>query len=101
MQLPQPVYPTPFYETLTCLILFLVLWFLRKKMRPAGVLFALYLILNGLERFLIEKIRVNNKMDLFGMQPTQAEVLSFGLMIIGVLIWIYLYTKYRATQKSV
>ncbi len=101
MQLPQPVYPTPFYETIACFMLFLVLWFLRKKMRPAGVLFALYLILNGLERFLIEKIRVNNRMEIFGMHPTQAEVLSLGLIITGTLIWIFLYTKYRANQKLV
>jgi phosphatidylglycerol---prolipoprotein diacylglyceryl transferase len=101
MQLPQPVYPTPLYETITCTILFFILWSVRKRIRPAGSLFALYLILNGLERFLIEKIRVNNRLDLFGFHPTQAEVISSGLMLTGILIWIFLYTKYRATHRNV
>ena len=100
MQLPQPVYPTPFYETIACTILFAVLWMVRKRIRPAGALFALYLILNGLERFLIEKVRVNNRLDFFGFHPTQAEIISSGLIITGIIIWILLYTKQRNSQKN-
>jgi prolipoprotein diacylglyceryl transferase len=101
MELVNPVYPTPLYETIACTILFFVLWFLRKKMRPAGTLFALYLVLNGIERFFIEKIRVNNRLDIFGLHPTQAEVISLGLIIVGAIIWIFLYTKYRTTVNKV
>ncbi|HRD53524.1 MAG TPA: prolipoprotein diacylglyceryl transferase, partial [Flavobacteriales bacterium] len=53
------VYPTPLYETIVCLIFFVVLWSLRKRLKPAGSIFFLFLFLNGLERFFIEKIRVN------------------------------------------
>ena len=98
-QLPVPVFPTPLYEIIACTILFFVLWALRDKLRPAGALFALYLILNGLERFFIEKIRVNNKMNFLGMQPTQAEVISLGLILAGILLWIFLRQKYQATKK--
>ena len=101
MQLPYPVYPTPLYETLACGILFGVLWLVRKRVRPAGSVFALYLILNGLERFLIEKIRVNNRIDFLGFHPTQAEVISTGLMIVGAGIWIFLYTKYNSSIRRV
>jgi prolipoprotein diacylglyceryltransferase len=101
MQLPYAVYPTPLYETITCTVLFFVLWVLRKKLRPAGSVFALYLILNGVERFFIEKIRVNNRIDLFGFHPTQAEVISSGLVIVGICIWIFLYTKYHSSVKRV
>jgi phosphatidylglycerol:prolipoprotein diacylglycerol transferase len=97
VQLPVPVFPTPLYEIITCTILFLVLWFLRDKLRPAGALFCLYLILNGIERFFIEKIRVNNRMDFLGFHPTQAEVISLGLVLTGIILWIYLSKKYRAT----
>ena len=38
-----------------------------------GVFFSFYLVLNGLERFLIEKIRVNVVYDWGWIQPTQAE----------------------------
>ena len=98
-QLPEGVFPTSFYETIVCLILFLVLWLMRKKLKIPGTLFALYLILNGLERFLIETIRVNNKMNLFGMQVTQAEVISSLLVITGIVIWIFL--KKRSHPKVV
>lgn len=98
-QLPVPVFPTPLYEIITCSLLFLVLWGLRDRLKVPGALFALYLALNGLERFLIEKIRVNNKMNFLGFQPTQAEVIALGLILMGVVLWIFLRQKYRARGK--
>lgn len=74
------VFPTPLYETLMCLLLFGALWWLRKHINLPGALFAVYLIMNGVERFLIEKIRVN---ELFLGSWTQAEVISLGLIILG------------------
>ena len=96
--LPIPVFPTSFYETVICLLLFLLLWLLRKKMKIPGTLFALYLILNGIERFFIEKIRVNVRMNIFGFHPTQAEVISSLLFFSGVVLWIFL--NQRATSKK-
>jgi prolipoprotein diacylglyceryltransferase len=93
-ELPVPVFPTPLYEMIVCGLLFLLLWSLRKKLKLAGSLFCLYLILNGLERFFIEKIRVNNRMDLFGLHPTQAEVISLGLVVVGAVLWLFLSRKY-------
>ena len=96
-QLPIPVFPTPLYEILACTGLFFILWAVRKKLGPPGAVFALYLILNGLERFLIEKIRVNVKMDfILGLKPTQAEIIATGLMLLGASLWIILYYKSRA-----
>lgn len=100
-RLVVPVFPTPFYEVMFCTALFLLLWALRKKLHPAGAVFCLYLILNGFERFMIEKIRVNNRMDFFGFHPTQAEVISFGLMMVGAGLWIYLWQKNRTNPKTV
>jgi len=85
-QLPIPVFPTPIYETLTCLGLFFILWSLRKRLRVPGTLFGIYLILNGIERFLVEHIRVNSTYNIFGFHPTQAELISFGLVVAGALI---------------
>ncbi|MEM1096265.1 MAG: prolipoprotein diacylglyceryl transferase family protein [Bacteroidota bacterium] len=79
------VYPTPLYEIAMCLVIFAVLWMLRDHAFRAGWLFSLYLVFNGAERFLIEKIRVNNVFDLFGLQVTQAEVISSILMLLGVV----------------
>lgn len=87
--LPVPVFPTPFYETLMCLILFVVLILLRKRFAIPGQLFSIYLVLNGIERFFIEKIRVNTKYDIFGFHPTQAEIISTLLVIAGILLFFW------------
>jgi prolipoprotein diacylglyceryltransferase len=76
-----------------CLILFLIIWSLRKKINIPGTLFAFYLILNGLERFFIEKIRVNIQMNVFGFQMTQAELISGLLIVVGVFLWIFLWKR--------
>ncbi len=87
--LPLPVFPTPFYEIIMGLLLCVFLWRIRKKFHVAGRLFAVYLFVNGLERFFIEKIRVNTRYSIFGFHPTQAEIISFCLMIGGVLLYWY------------
>lgn len=97
--LPVPVFPTPLYEVIASFILFGVLWLYRKRLKVAGTLFALYLILNGLERFLVEKIRVNNRIKLGSFQPTQAEVISTLLVVSGIVLWVVL-TRQAKTQKS-
>ncbi len=98
MQLPQGVFPTPVYETLMMLIVFIILWSIRKKIKTPGVLFSIYLIFNGVERFLIEHIRVNNTYNIFGYHPTQAEIISPILVIIGIAGW-YILEK-RAKKKE-
>ena len=95
--LPQPVFPTPFYETLTCSLLFLFLWLIRRRIKIAGVMFCIYLILNGIERFLVETIRVNTTYSIFGIHPTQAELISAALVATG-LIGILIFKKRFATR---
>ncbi len=84
-KLPIPVFPTMFYETLMGLMIFAILWFSRKRMKFAGQMFFAYLALNGLERLLIEQIRVNSTFSLLGMHITQAELIAVILMMIGVI----------------
>jgi prolipoprotein diacylglyceryltransferase len=92
-ELAQAVFPTPFYEAIACLGLFVLLWTLRKRIKIPGVLFGIYMILNGIERFLIEKIRVNNKMDFLGLELTQAEIISSTLVILGLAGIVY-FTRF-------
>lgn len=89
MMLPDPVFPTPFYEAIGCILLFFVLWRLRKVLVNPGQLFAAYLLLNGIERFSIEQIRVNNKFNVLGFVLTQAEVIALVLMALGVVGLLY------------
>jgi phosphatidylglycerol---prolipoprotein diacylglyceryl transferase len=86
--LPVPVFPTPLYEFAMCTILFFILWAIRKKISTPGVLFGIYLMMNGAERFLIEKIRVNTQYHFLGLHPSQAEIISIVLFLTGiVVIW--------------
>ncbi|MDG2059208.1 MAG: prolipoprotein diacylglyceryl transferase, partial [Flavobacteriales bacterium] len=95
-QLAENVYPTPFYEIIMAGLIFMFLWNIRKKIKIAGVLFCIYLILNGVERFLIEKIRINH--DMIGEQ-TQAEIISFSLILIGI-VGIYFLNKREGNSST-
>jgi len=85
--LPTPpgvrVQPTPIYETVAMCLLAYALWSVRDRLRP-GVVFALYLVGSGLERFLVEFIR-RNKEVLLGLTAPQLE--SIALLIVG-LVWL-------------
>lgn len=87
--LPQPVYPTPIYEIAMCGILFLLLLVIRNRVSKPGIISGLYLIFTGLERYFIEKIRVNSTYTVFGLHPTQAEIISVILIIIGTFILLF------------
>ncbi|MCY1536374.1 Prolipoprotein diacylglyceryl transferase [compost metagenome] len=87
--LPQPVYPTPLYEVIAAFILFLILWNIRHKIKLPGMMFGVYLIFNGVERFLIELIRVNSKYTLFGLSFTQAELIAVILVLSGLALVIF------------
>jgi phosphatidylglycerol:prolipoprotein diacylglycerol transferase len=78
-----PVHPTPLYETLTMALVGWVLWRSRTALRP-GLVFALYLVLAGLERFLVEFVRRNDAVAL-GLTAPQWTALA---MTVAGLIWI-------------
>ena len=74
-----PVHPTPVYETIVMGIVTVVLWRLRHKLRP-GNLFALWAVLAGIERFLIEFIRRNDEV-VAGL--TQPQLISIAMIVAG------------------
>ncbi len=95
---PPGVYPTPLYEFAMAAVLFGILWAVRRHPFKPWWLFSLYLVFTGIERFLIEKIRVNNVFDVLGMEVTQAEVISVCLVLAGA-IGLALTTR-RRTEES-
>jgi len=97
--LDQPVFPTPIYETTMALIFFGTLMFLRKRIRLHGVLFSVYLILNGTERLIIEQIRVNIRYNLLGMKVTQASVIAVLLILTG--IGLIFYFRWWNSKKNI
>jgi phosphatidylglycerol:prolipoprotein diacylglycerol transferase len=84
----EEVHPTPIYEALAMGGVALLLWRLRDRFRP-GILFALYLVLAGLERLLVEIIRRNDSVVL-GL--TQAQLISVAMIVAG-LAWIFVMAR--------
>ncbi|HEY2581523.1 MAG TPA: prolipoprotein diacylglyceryl transferase family protein, partial [Mucilaginibacter sp.] len=91
-ELLVPVFPTSFYESIVCILLFLFLWSIRDRIKIPGVMFGIYMVLNGVERFFVELIRVNTKYHVAGISFTQAELISL-LMLIGGLVLIFTQLK--------
>ncbi|MEO5674683.1 MAG: prolipoprotein diacylglyceryl transferase family protein [Chitinophagales bacterium] len=83
-QLAEPVYPTPLYETTMAILIFFFLWSIRKKINAAGMIFSIYLLLNGIERIFIEIIRVDLRYHFFGITATQAQIIAAGMIVAGV-----------------
>jgi prolipoprotein diacylglyceryltransferase len=94
------VYPTPVYETAMAVGIFFLLWYLRKRISIPGLIFAIYLIFNGIERFLIESIRVNVKMNFAGMSFTQAQLISVLTFISGIILAFYLFKKHQRQKPA-
>lgn len=78
------VYPAPIYETAMALACFAVLWKLRKHPFLTGWLFSVYLLFAGVERLLIEQIRVNPVFHVGGFNATQAEMIAVTLIGLGL-----------------
>jgi phosphatidylglycerol:prolipoprotein diacylglycerol transferase len=84
------VQPTPIYETVSMCLLAYLLWRLRDRVRP-GVILALYMVLSGLERLLVEFVRRNPEV-LAGLTGPQLE--SIALSIAG-LVWLAVMIRNR------
>jgi phosphatidylglycerol:prolipoprotein diacylglycerol transferase len=92
----RTVHPTPIYETLAMGLGAWILWQLRDRFR-AGVLFAIYLVYAGAERFAVEFLRRNSEAAL-GLTTAQLE--SLGMMAIGV-VWILVVRRRHGSLAMV
>ena len=79
------VHPTPIYEFLQSVLVFAVLWSLRKKALAPGTIAWLYLILTGLSRFVVEFWRINPQVG-FGL--SEAQWFSLLLMTLGLVLLV-------------
>ena len=77
------VHPTSIYELVMAILIFAFLWSIRKKPNPSGTVFAYYLILSGMSRFIIEFIRIN---PVVAAGLSQAQIVSVILILIGIVI---------------
>jgi phosphatidylglycerol---prolipoprotein diacylglyceryl transferase len=85
------VHPTPIYEFLESLLIFAILWKLRKRYAP-GTMAWLYLILAGLARFVVEFWRIN---PIIAAGLSEAQWFSLAIMATGLIM-----LTVRRTQLS-
>jgi len=78
------VHPTQLYESAMALVIFVVLWKLRKRPRAQGSMFALWMVLAGVERLIVEVFRAKD--DRFFGPFTLAQVISVALIAGGIYI---------------
>jgi phosphatidylglycerol:prolipoprotein diacylglycerol transferase len=89
-----PVHPTQLYEVAITLILFALLWQLGKRRLQPGQLFALFMGVYAVERFLIELLRAKGDRFVFGLSTAQA--ISVLLVIGAVILW----QRQKTTEHS-
>tara|TARA_B100001248_G_scaffold219194_1_gene174745 strand:- start:1020 stop:1790 length:771 start_codon:yes stop_codon:yes gene_type:complete len=81
------VHPTQLYEAAACFMLFLLMWNYRSAPNVKDNLFFIYIFLSGVERFLIEFLRTNQKY-LFGVF-SGAQIISFVMIVAGIYFLKY------------
>lgn len=91
--LPVAVFPTPIYEAIAGVLLFAFMYGIRRKLKYPLHMFGLYLVLAGVERFMVELVRVNSKYDLGFIHPSQAEIISVILFIAGMGLLLFYKPK--------
>jgi phosphatidylglycerol:prolipoprotein diacylglycerol transferase len=90
--LNTPVQPASLYELLISLALFLLLWNLRKRIHPEGMLAMIYLVLYSISQFFIFFLR-DNIVILGGLK--QAQVTALVVIALTLPVIAYLLRKER------
>ena len=105
------VHPCFLYESIWCLLGFVIIHFLSKKFQKySGQVFYMYLVWYGFERMLVEGLRTDSlylPFTMFGAEIRVSQLLSLLLVIFGVVMLIInrkkedpFYADYRR-KKSV
>jgi len=95
------VHPTQLYEAAASLVIFaLLVWVIGPRFRREGPLIFAYLLLAGVERFLVEFVRTNQAVAL-GL--TQQQWISVALFFIGIGgMWYFeTYGRVRPTEAEI
>jgi phosphatidylglycerol:prolipoprotein diacylglycerol transferase len=93
------VHPTMLYSAFTLIAIFVLLWALRRRPWPTGQLFGLYLVLTGIERFLVEFLRAKDDRFLWGF--TTAQAIAAAAIVGGTVLLMLLTSRVRPRAVSV
>jgi len=92
---PVPRHPTQLYESFAeGLLLFIIMWNLRKKQFKDGMMVAFFLILYGILRFIVEFFKEPDpQIGFLFTYFTMGQILCIGMIAVGVLLFFYLNRK--------
>ena len=93
----KPVHPCFFYESVWCLLGFVILSFWSKRRKYDGQIFLMYLAWYGAERFVVEGLRTDSLM-LGNIRISQA--LSAVIFVASVILQIVLFSKKKRDPES-
>lgn len=85
------VHPTMLYSTVILMAVAGVLWWVLRRDPPAGLVFSLYLVLAGVERFFVEFLRAKDDRFLAGF--TTAQLIAAVLVVLGASLLMALSRK--------
>lgn len=91
-----PSHPAVAYELLMDLAFFALLWKVRRRVRPDGTLFLLYLALYSVGRFLLSFLRLDSNTVALGLN--QAQWIS--LLVLAVALAVFFYRRSSPTIQS-
>ncbi|MGD0909251.1 MAG: prolipoprotein diacylglyceryl transferase [Candidatus Acidiferrales bacterium] len=95
------VHPTPIYEFLAAIVIFWILWRLgarvMKTRGPNGIVFAAYLVITGVVRFLVEMIRINPR-SFYGLSNAQAA--SVVSVLAGMILFAFCWRTVPSPRRA-
>ena len=95
------VHPTFFYESVWCILSFLILFICLKKCRKfSGQLFLMYGVLYGLERTVVEGMR-SDSLYVGSSNIRVSQIVSVVLMTVCLILLIFFFVKYTRHPKPI
>ncbi len=87
----MPRHPSQLYEAFfEGVVLFIILWYMKDRIKITGGLTALFLILYGVIRFSIEFFREPDAQLGFVVAfLTMGQILSLAMVLVGIMIFLY------------
>lgn len=95
------VHPTFLYESLWCLLSFVILFIMCQKFRKfSGQIFLGYGILYGMERFVVEGLRTDS-LYIGDTNLRTSQVLSLILALVSLVLFVVFMIKYTKNPKPI
>ena len=94
-------YATFFYESMICVIIFVILMLVFRRVKILGIVTSLYLILYGIERFFLEGMRQESEILFIGNSNIPvSQVVSILFVIAGIALMIGVIFNERKKIKN-